>query len=89
MRLNVAVAARAGASGAGSGEGQKTPNSLTIQYLVCESGQKLAQLVHFLQVRRAAARGAPIRQVESVSAAPTLRRRCVIVSRDIRLPREC
>ena len=54
VRLNVAVAARAGASGVGSGEGQKTPNSLTIQYLVCESGQKLAQLVHFLQVPPAA-----------------------------------
>lgn len=58
-----AAAAAAAAAGAGGGAAaavdsqQRTPSSLSITYLTCESHQKFAQLVKFLQVGPAGAWG--------------------------------
>lgn len=66
VRVNVAVtrapgaaAAAAAAGGEPSGSGrtaaettQKTPSSLQIRYMVCESQQKLGQLTKFLLVSK-------------------------------------
>ncbi len=40
-----ADAGGAEAEAAGEGHAQKTPNSLSIQYVVCEADEKIAQLV--------------------------------------------
>ena len=50
VRINVASQHELG-SGTAPSPGQKTPQSLHMQFLVCDSTAKLGQLVHFLLVR--------------------------------------
>ena len=51
IRVNVAVRALQGeASTSGAMSQQRTPLGLHISYQICESTEKLAKLIHFLQV---------------------------------------